>query len=471
MLGTFPTKHSRVNLPDLISTLSRTPSQERICAKEEATLSLWGHSSYALVCYLYALGPSLLDIFLSRLCKVRVKSVLVSYGWSDEGHLFAYLYALTVSAYAFTKCGSAPFTGFLSDKLGRRKMLTFTLMATGVMLLLTGYCTSWIGLLICRFVTGLFSNGGLLTAHAADIAVSIEDRTTLFSYFITAWAFARVTAAYIFPLVGEDVGVCCWAACVCEFLAAALLWGSSEATDQTKSGKSGGQHAWRARTLLRHPMALLRDRPSFRTAFREMMRDRLVASLFVTSLLMPRIDIAAYLWQKFKQGPSAVGYIKAIESMTVILVPLTPIISMLTGKFGHAGAAVGCAAAMSLCWIVMVDVTTMNELYTMVLLRCAISTIYEPSIKSIIMESKRAQNKEHVGSYSGLQQTMKGAAQVMGSFWGSFLASQDWSAFTPLYFSALWCGANAAIIFLFCCSSNTSRRDPPTPSKSKHKAQ
>ena len=118
--------------------------------------------------------------------------------------------------------------------------------------------------------------------------------------------------------------------------------------------------------MLRHPMALLRDRPSFRTAFREMMRDRLVASLFVTSLLMPRIDIAAYLWQKFKQGPSAVGYIKAIESMTVILVPLTPIISMLTGKFGHAGAAVGCAAAMSLCWIVMVDVTTMNELYTMV---------------------------------------------------------------------------------------------------------
>jgi len=64
--------------------------------------------------------------------------------------------------------------------------------------------------------TGLFSNGGLLTAYAADIADSLNDRTVLFSYFITAWAFARVAAAYIFPLVREDVSACCWCAFVCE---------------------------------------------------------------------------------------------------------------------------------------------------------------------------------------------------------------------------------------------------------------
>ena len=38
-------------------------------------------------------------------------------------------------------------------------------------------------------------------SYAADIASSIKDRTTLFSYFITAWAFARVAAAWIFPMV------------------------------------------------------------------------------------------------------------------------------------------------------------------------------------------------------------------------------------------------------------------------------
>jgi MFS family permease len=191
------------------------------------------------VCFFYALGPSLLDIFLSPMCKQmyecsvhaclcffilapylaclgRVKKMLRSWQWSDEGPAFAYLYALTLSAYAFSKCVSAPFVGYLSDKLGRRKTLTFTLLATGMMLILTCRCQSWTALIVCRFVTGLFSNGGLLTAYAADIATSLRDRTTLFSYFITAWAFARVAAAYIFPLVGEDINVCCLCALVCE---------------------------------------------------------------------------------------------------------------------------------------------------------------------------------------------------------------------------------------------------------------
>ena len=50
-----------------------------------------------------------------------------------------------------------------------------------------------------------------------------------------------------------------------------------------------------------------------------------------------------------------------------------------------------------------------------VLIRSAISTIYEPSIKSILMDSTRTRKKEQIGSLAGLQQTMKGAAQVFDS--------------------------------------------------------
>lgn len=60
------------------------------------------------------------------------------------------------------------------------------------------------------------------------------------------------------------------------------------------------------------------------------------------------------------------GYIKAVESLTVILVPLTPVIPLCTGRFGHAGAAVVCTALMALSWLAMVDVTSMKELYVMV---------------------------------------------------------------------------------------------------------
>lgn len=48
----------------------------------------------------------------------------------------------------------------------------------------------------------------------------------------------------------------------------------------------------------------------------------------------------------------------------------------------------------------------------MVFLRSAISTIYEPSIKSIIMDSARSKTREKMGSFAGLQQSMKGMAQV-----------------------------------------------------------
>ena len=50
----------------------------------------------------------------------------------------------------------------------------------------------------------------------------------------------------------------------------------------------------------------------------------------------------------------------------------------------------------------------------MVFLRSAISTIYEPSIKSIIMDSARSKTREKMGSFAGLQQSMKGMAQVRG---------------------------------------------------------
>ena len=51
-------------------------------------------------------------------------------GWAADGHLFAYLYALTLSAYAFSKCGSAPWAGHLSDHFGRRNTLLFTFIGT-----------------------------------------------------------------------------------------------------------------------------------------------------------------------------------------------------------------------------------------------------------------------------------------------------------------------------------------------------
>ena len=82
-----------------------------------------------------------------------------------------------------------------------------------------------------------------------------------------------------------------------------------------------GRRAFTSRTTFSTAM---RERPSFRAALRDMLRARLVLMLFVTSLLTPRIDVAAFLRERYGAGPQAVGDIKAIESVAVVLIPLTP---------------------------------------------------------------------------------------------------------------------------------------------------
>lgn len=155
MLGTFPSKHSRVNLQELLARPdSKDKDLDKAAPPPAVPVTFLEQANYFSVCFFYALGPSLLDIFLSRLSKVLVADFLRAHGYSHHGNLYAYLYALALSAYSFAKCGSAPFTGHLSDQLGRRKTLTFTLLATGVCLLLTAQCTGFLTLLLCRFVTG-----------------------------------------------------------------------------------------------------------------------------------------------------------------------------------------------------------------------------------------------------------------------------------------------------------------------------
>lgn len=465
MLGSIPTKLSRGCLPDLVrkrfpkgrSFLSPKSLLDLSSAENDEVdptphMSKVHGFSYFAVCFFYALGPSLLDIFLSPMTQEIVKNMLDGMGWTSDAHLAAYLYAVTLSAYAFAKCGSAPFMGLISDQLGRQTTITFTLLVTAICLFTTGYCTSWISLLLCRFFTGLFANGGLLTAYAADIGHSMGDRSTLFSYFITAWAFARITAAWLFIKMGEKVRYCCLFATGCEILAATLTYLFFFKPPEKK------MHGKSLMDKVMSPLAIIRDRPSLRAAFREMLRDRLVALLFITSLLSPRIDVSRFLWQTFRQGPSAVGYIKAIESVTVIIMPLTPLSYILTRRLGYANAAVACAGFSALCWVAMTQASGMRELYTMVFLRSAVHAVYEPSVKSIMMDSadRRHLKREHIGSFAGLQQSMKGAAQVLGSFWGSFLAS--YSSQWPVLWSAVISLANASIIYQFCvvCSIRVS---------------
>ncbi|CAM9796369.1 unnamed protein product, partial [Sphacelaria rigidula] len=80
-------------------------------------------------------------------------------------------YGLVMSGYFITKMMSAPWIGYLSDKVGRRQALVVTLTGVGLSFLATKIWGQFSiqGLILCRLLMGCFAaNGALIHAYIKD---------------------------------------------------------------------------------------------------------------------------------------------------------------------------------------------------------------------------------------------------------------------------------------------------------------
>lgn len=428
----FPTAISRQNLSQLASP-RRSPRSPRRAVWED----LWDREvvAYAVVSFCYALGQSLYDIFQSQQAKQMTTQLLKKHAIEDdEGYMAAYAYAILVSAYAFAKAVSSPYVGFLSDRFGRRPILVATLVCTALALLLCGRATTFSGVLACRLFTGCVANGGLLTARATDMATSHMRRTRLFALFTTSWAVARVVAACLMKVMKMDLGGACALACCCELVAAFIAAFSFK--EQLTP-----RHA--ARKLPEAP----KTRPSLRALAREVLSERLAYALFITALCTPRVDAASFVWKRFGAGPEAVGVLKALEAVAVVVVSLTPASQALQFRFGGAGAAVVAAGCVSGGWLGIAAAPTMTVFYILVFLRSCCAALYDPAARSLCFQ-RATSSSQKSGSLMGIQNSMKGATQVFGSWLGAYLTSL--SVALPLFVSAAASVANAFNIAVEC---------------------
>ena len=391
--------------------------------------------AYAAVSFLYALGQGLYDIYSSQ----QARQTSSRFG---NGFLAAYAYAMLVSAYPFAKAISSPYVGYLSDKLGRRRVLVATLAATAFCLRLCGTARSYQSVLFARLLTGCVANGGLLTARATDVAADHAQRTRLFSLFTTAWALARVAAALIVRLFRSiDLENACMLASCSELAAAAIACLSfgvppPKQKEMTTDKKNDDKQI----------PVLPQKKPSFRALAREMLSERLALCLFATSMLTPRVDATAFVSTKFSEVSlaEAVGYLKAMEAVAVVLVSLTPASKLLTKSFGDAGAAIVAACLVAFSWLAVAAAPTMSLLYIVVFARAAFAAVYDPAARSLVWARAANQEKKvntRVGSLVGLQQSLKGATQVFSSWLGAYLTNVAVSS--PLLISAFMMIANA----------------------------
>ena len=80
-------------------------------------------------------------------------------------------YGLVMSGYYLTKMISAPWIGFLSDRMGRRQALVVTLLGGALSFLVTKAWGQYSiqGLILCRLLMGCFAaNGALMHAYIRD---------------------------------------------------------------------------------------------------------------------------------------------------------------------------------------------------------------------------------------------------------------------------------------------------------------
>lgn len=90
----------------------------------------------------------------------------------------AMAYGLVMSGYYLTKMISAPWIGFLSDKVGRRQALVVTLLGGALSFFVTKIWGQYSiqGLIMCRLLMGCFAaNGALMHAYIRD---TVRKQTT-----------------------------------------------------------------------------------------------------------------------------------------------------------------------------------------------------------------------------------------------------------------------------------------------------
>lgn len=423
------------------------------CAESKNFLDQAELTGFAGVCFTYALGQSLYDMFQSSQVKASTAS------WSTGRHI---AYAISVSAYPLAKVVSSPYIGHLSDRFGRREVMCLTLACTGLSWHVCGSVESFWSLLACRLAMGCVATGGLLTARATDVAANDAQRTRLFSVFTTAWAGARVLAAVVVKLSLSDVRRACRAASVCGYASSFL------ACVALSVGRRRRPPVARCCVNANSDLPRKHTKPSFRSLAREMLSERLAFLLFVSSLLTPRVDAAAFVSKQFGAGPEAVGSLKAVEAVAVVTVSLVGGGRWLSETSSTAALA---ALLVSLGWLSVAAAPSMFALYPLVLMRGLFAAVYDPIARSIVFA--RAKRHEHSGSFVGLQQSLKGASQVSSAWLGAYLASIDVSL--PLAVSALCSLANAAAFALDAANEQTCAPDmlihQPQASKHVHKEQ
>eukprot|EP00752_Nemacystus_decipiens_P001527 g1497.t1 len=134
-------------------------------------------------------------------------------------------YGLVMSGYYLTKMISAPWIGFLSDRMGRRQALVVTLLGGALSFQVTKMWGQYSiqGLILCRLLMGCFAaNGALMHAYIRD-TVPPEWQSSAFSQHSASWGCAYLAAPALIAWAGDSADAILTVATVTMIVSAAIV--------------------------------------------------------------------------------------------------------------------------------------------------------------------------------------------------------------------------------------------------------
>ena len=329
-------------------------------------------------------------------------------------------YSCVLSAYSAIKLLSLPLVTAAADRHGRMHVLRITLTGLGLASALTAWAPGTGVALLLRAAMGVCgANSALLQAWASDLVnthVLDHDQSRVRHQLnkdgFLLWHVGSVLGAVGVPYLPSHAA-CCILAAMAVFASTLLLSFAtvpattpSSATSSTSSTKYH-KHASSSFGLWSLICHVAGDASS-----------RQILAVDVLTMLTPRLDFVPILDQQHL-GATALSHVlfgSSVASIVFAVVrpkALDRLDAALATALGYIGVALSVAilpfVPHSLLWVVL-------------LLRAVMMGVAEPAEKTMW---SRLAPPEHVALFLGLQHTVRGVQQTVGTFLTTYLAEVD----------------------------------------------
>jgi DHA1 family tetracycline resistance protein-like MFS transporter len=319
--------------------------------------------------------------------------------WADEFGAGALAFGLLQSSYAAAQFVCAPLWGRLSDRIGRRPVLLFTIAGTSLAMLATGFAPSLAWLFAARILAGAFAaNISVASAYIADVTPP-EERTRWMGLLGASFGVGFVIGPAIgFVLVpyGHAVPMIFTAGLAAlNWLVAALRL--AEPARREKVERAGGRL-----TLLRDP------------AVRAVVLANLAFSLAVTQLetLFPFLLKDAFGW-------GARPFAVILFAMALVMGAIQGGgMKALSARFAERQLVVSGVALLALGFAGVPLAESVALLLVALALAAVGRAVSQPALLSLASQAARP---EELGAVMGAFQSSASLARVFGPALGGLL--------------------------------------------------